>query len=210
MKLYTWQRNSAGQRVRIALNLKGLDYEYVSVPDVSAEAYRRINPQGLIPALEVGGRLIAQSGAILAYVEETWPDPPLLPADPLLRAEARAFAGHIAAEMHALTVNRVRKFLGAALGADEAGMETWLRHWMALGFDALEATLARRAADWPFCFGSTPGWADLHLVPQLANARRLNCPLDDYPRLLAVESRCVVLEAFIRARPESQPDYVQP
>jgi maleylacetoacetate isomerase len=210
MRLHTWQRNSAGERVRIALNLKGLDYEYVSTPSVTSEAYRQLNPQGLLPALEVEGRVVAQSAAILAYVEETWPEPPLLPPDAFLRAEARAFAQHIAAEMHALTVNRVRRFLGSEFAADQARIQAWLAHWMALGFTALEAALARREFDWPFCFGETPGWADLHLVPQLANARRLGCVVEGYSRLLAVEARCLPLDAFVRARPESQPDYSEP
>ncbi|WP_374575432.1 maleylacetoacetate isomerase [Phenylobacterium sp.] len=207
MKLYTNQRNSAGERVRIALNLKGIAYDYVSVPSLAPGEYRRINPQGLMPALEVDGQVIAQSGAILAYLEEGWPEPPLLPADPIVRGQARAFAQHIAAEMHALTVNRVRRFLAEELAVDEAGVERWLRHWMTEGFTALEAALAQRPADWPFCFSETPGWADLHLVPQLRNGRRFGCDLSPYPLLLAVEARCAALDAFIRARPENQPDY---
>jgi len=207
MKLYTNQRNSAGERVRIALNLKGLAYDYVSVPAMAPGEYRRLNPQGLMPALEVDGRVIAQSAAILDFLDEGWPDPPLLPADPLLRAEARAFSQHIAAEMHALTVNRVRRFLAEDLLVGEAGVERWLRHWMAEGLAALEAALARRRTDWPFCFSEAPGWADLHLVPQLRNARRFGCDLAPYARLLAVEARCAGLDPFVRARPEHQPDY---
>lgn len=207
MRLHTWWRNSAGERVRIALNLKGLDYEYVSVPQVSAPAYRAINPQGLIPALEVDGGIIPQSAAILAYLEETWPAPPLLPADPVLRGQARAFAQHIAAEMHAITIQRVRRFLGESLGADDNQAQAWVSHWLGLGFAALEAMLEGRERDWPFCFGETPGWADLHLVPQMAAARRLGVPVEGYRLLAAVEARCVGLEAFVRARPEHQPDF---
>lgn len=207
MRLYTNQRNSAGERVRIALNLKGLAYDYVSVPAMAPGEYQKLNPQGLMPALETDGRMIAQSAAILDFLEQRWPAPPLLPADPLVRAEARAFSQHIAAEMHALTVNRVRRFLAEELGVDEDGVARWLRHWMAKGLAALEATLERRAQDWPFCFSDTPGWADLHLVPQLRNARRFGCDVEAYPRLLAVEARCVGLDAFVRARPENQPDY---
>lgn len=207
VKLYTNQRNSAGERVRIALNLKGIAYDYVSVPSLPPGEYRKINPQGLMPALEVDGRVVAQSGAILAFLEEGWPEPALLPADPLTRAEARAFAQHIAAEMHAITVNRVRRFLAEDLDVDEAGVDRWVRHWMAEGFTALETALARRTTDWPYCYSYTPGWADLHLVPQLRNGRRFGCDLSAYPRLLAVEAKCVELEAFVRARPENQPDY---
>lgn len=207
MKLYTYQRNSAGERVRIALGLKGLAYDYVSVPGLPPGAYEKINPQGLMPALEVEGRVIAQSAAILAFLEEGWPEPPLLPADPVTRAHARAFAAHIAAEMHALTVNRVRKFLAGELGVGETGAARWTVHWLDLGFAALEAALAARPEPWPFCFSDTPGWADLHLVPQLRNGRRLGCELTAYPLLLGVEARCVDLPAFRLARPEHQPDY---
>jgi maleylpyruvate isomerase len=206
MRLYTAHRNSAGERVRIALNLKGLPYDYVSIPSLPPGEYQRINPQGLMPALEVDGRVIAQSGAILQFLEERFPDPPLLPADPVTRAQARAFAAHIAAEMHAITISRVRKVLGR-LAVDEAGVQRWIDHWLTTGFAALEAELARRPRALAFCFSETPGWADLHLVPQLAAARRLGCDVAPYTRLLAVESNCAPLEAFVRARPEHQPDY---
>lgn len=207
MKLYTQYRNSAGQRVRIALALKGIAYEYVSVSSIGQEAYRALNPQGLMPALDIDGRIIAQSGAILAYLEETYPAPPLLPADPLLRAQARSFALLITGEMHAITVLRVMRFLESGLTIDQAGQDKWRRHWMSEGFAALEEMLARREKDWPFCFGDAPGWADLHLAPQLANGRRFGCDLSAYKRLLAVEARCNALDAFVRARPEHQPDF---
>lgn len=207
VKLISRWQNSAGERVRIALNLKGIGYEYVPLRSLPPGEYRRINPQGLLPTLEVDGRFIAQSAAILEFLEETYPSPPLLSADPVLRAEARAFGAHIAAEMHAITVSRVRHFLEADLAVDKAGIGRWVSHWLGAGFAALEAVLQTRACDWPFCFGDTPGWADLHLIPQLAAARRLDCDLSPYSRLLAVEANCVGLEAFIRARPEAQPDF---
>jgi maleylacetoacetate isomerase len=207
MRLFTRWQNSAGERVRIALNLKGIAYDYVPVGSLAPGAYRDLNPQGLMPALEVGGRFIAQSGAILDYLEETRPDPPLLPADPLLRAEARAFGDHIAAEMHAITVQRVRAFLRDDLGIDAAGVARWAAHWHGLALTALEAALAARTNEWRCCFGDTPGWADLHLVPQLAASRRLGVDLSPYRRLLAVEAHCVGLDAFRRARPEAQPDF---
>lgn len=206
LKLYTYHRNSAGERVRIALNLKGIDYAYVSAPALG-DRYRAINPQGLMPALEVGGRIIAQSSAILEYLEETYPAPPLLPPDPATRAQARAFGAHIAAEMHAITVMRVRRYLAEQMSAGEAAIAAWTVHWLSLGLAALEQALAERPTDWPFAFGDTPGWADLHLIPQLAAARRLGCELGPYPRLLAVEARCIDLPAFVAARPENQPDY---
>jgi len=206
MRLYTQSRNSAGERVRIALHLKGIPYEYVAVPSLPRGEYRRRNPQGLMPALEVEGRIVAQSTAILEYLEETHPAPPLLPADPIGRAEARAFAQLIASDLHPLNNYRVRKYLSTRLGAEERQILAWYKHWAGTALIALEQTLARRAPS-PFCFGEAPGWADLHLVPQLANARRFGCDLSAYPRLLAVEANCVGIEAFRRARPDAQPDF---
>jgi maleylacetoacetate isomerase len=206
LRLYSYHRNSAGERVRIALNLKGIDFAYVSAPALG-DRFRAINPQGLMPALEVDGRTIAQSSAILEYLEETYAAPPLLPADPVTRAQARAFGAHIAAEMHAITVMRVRRYLAEQMRADDAAVTAWTLHWLSLGLSALEQALAERPAAWPFAFGEAPGWADLHLVPQLAAARRLGCDLDPCPRLLAVEARCIDLPAFAGARPENQPDY---
>ena len=207
MKLYTRWQNSAGERVRIALNLKGIAYEYVSAGSLAPGDYARINPQGLMPALEVDGRVIPQSAAILAYLEEQFPVPSLFPSDAVLRAQARAFGAIVAAEMHAITVNRVRKFLATDHHVDADGLQRWVEHWLAEGFAALEAMQAQRERARPFCFGETPGWSDLHLVPQLAAARRLGCDVAPYARLLAVEANCISLDAFVRARPEAQPDY---
>ncbi len=204
--LYTYHRNSAGERVRIAFNLKGVAYDYASAVALG-DRYLEINRQGLMPALEVDGHIIAQSGAILEWLEETWPDPPLLPADPVARGQARAFSQHIAAEMHAITIVRVRRYLAETMGADTAAVEAWQIHWMTLGLTALEAALADRREAWPFAFGEAPGMADLHLVPQLRNARRFGCDLSPYTGLLAVEARCADLPAFRDARPENQPDY---
>jgi maleylacetoacetate isomerase/maleylpyruvate isomerase len=208
MKLYGRAQNSAGERVRIALNLKGLDHEYVAVGKLPPGEYRRLNPQGHLPALEVDGRVVPQSGAILEYLEETYPERPLLPADPVWRAEARAFGAYIASEMHAVTVNRIRKFLTVEMHVGEADLARWMTHWLSIGFAALEATLAARETEWAYCFGDEPGWADLHLVPQLANGRRFSVELSPYPRLLSVEANCAPLDAFRRARPEAQIDFV--
>lgn len=207
MKLYTRWQNSAGERVRIALNLKGVAYDYVAVGSLPPGEYQRLNPQGLMPAIEVHGRIVAQSTAILEYVEETHPDPPLLPADSILRAQARAFAQLITSDLHPINNARVRKYLATDLGVDKDGVDRWYRHWIDLAFTALEAALAGRSQAWPFCFGEAPGWADLHLAPQMANARRFDCDLAPYPRLRAVDAHCQSLDAFRRARPEAQPDY---
>ena len=208
MKLYTFQRNSAGERVRIALGLKGLAYDYVSVPALPEGAYRRINPQGLMPALELpDGQVIAQSGAILAYLEDAFPEPPLLPVDPVARAQARSFALFIAAEMHAVTVSRVRRFVADDLGAGTEGEARWLAHWTTEGLVRLEEMLARRPLASAYCYGDAPGWADLHLVPALRNARRFGVPVAPYVRLLGVEAACRELPAFQSARPEAQPDF---
>lgn len=208
MKLYTYQRNSAGERVRIALGLKGLDYDYVSVPSLAEGEYRRLNPQGLMPALELpDGQVIAQSGAILAYLEEAFPEPSLLPPEPLARAQARSFALFIAAEMHAVTVSRVRRFVAEDLGAGPEGEAKWLTHWTTEGLVRLEAMLSQRPATSAFCYGDTPGWADLHLVPALRNARRFGVDVSPYTKLLAVEAACRDLPAFRAARPEVQPDF---
>ncbi len=164
MRLYTQSRNSAGERVRIALHLKGIDYDYVAIPSLPPGDYRRINPQGLMPALEIDGNVIAQSTAILEFLEETHPSPPLLPTDPVGRAEVRGFAQLIASDLHPLNNYRIRRYLGAKLGAGEAEILAWYQHWVAVALAALEETLRRRAPS-AFCFGEAPGWADLHLVP---------------------------------------------
>ncbi|WP_162894704.1 maleylacetoacetate isomerase [Rhizobium terrae] len=207
IRLLSRWKNSAGERVRIALNLKDIPYTYVPVGSLPPGTYRRLNPQGLLPALDIGGRIIPQSSAILAYLEETYPFPSLLPADPVLRAQARGFAGLIASEMHSITVQRVRRFLQSDFDLDDTQVQHWVVHWLKLGLDGLEETLQARNERFTFCFGEEPGWADLHLIPQLANARRLGCDLSAYPQLLAVEEKCVGLEAFRRARPEAQPDF---
>lgn len=207
MRLYSRYQNSAGERVRIALNLKGVSYEYVPVKSLPPGVFQRINPQGLMPALEVAGGVMAQSAAILSYLEETFPDPPLLPRDPVLRSQVRAFGAYIAGEMHALTVNRVPRFLAEEFSADDPALQRWSTHWFSAGFAALEAALANQPSPYLFCFGDTPGWADIHLVPQLAAARRLGYDPSSHERLIAVEANCVGLDAFVRARPEAQPDY---
>lgn len=207
MRLYSLSRNSAGWRVRIALHLKGVPFEYVSIASLPKGEYRRLNPQGLLPALEVDGVVLAQSAAILEFLEERYPAPPLLPDDPVRRAEVRAFAQLIACDMHPLNNHRVRKYLAAPLNHGEADILDWYRHWNAAGMASLEETLQRRRGTGPFCFGDTPSFADLHLIPQIYNARRFGCDLAPYPTLLAVDAACHEVPAFQDAAPERLPDY---
>ncbi|MBT3373255.1 MAG: maleylacetoacetate isomerase [Rhodospirillaceae bacterium] len=208
LTLYSNYLNSAGERVRIALALKGIDYDYVSVGEIGWDAYETINPQRLMPALKIGDQIVPQATAILEYLEETFPEPPLLPTDPVRRAQARGFAQHVVSEMHAIDVIRVRRFLHHELGVAQAGIEHWQRHWFATGFAALEALLARRPTAWPYCFGKTPGWADLHLIPQVAKGlSRFNVDMAPYPLIHDVYKACVDLPAFIAATPRQQPDY---
>jgi maleylacetoacetate isomerase len=206
MRLYSMHRNSAGWRVRIALELKAIPYEYVSTKMLAKGEYRRINPQGLMPALEIEGRLVAQSGAILELLEELHPNPALLPAEPVERAEVRAFCQLIACDLHPLNNNRVRKYLAETLGHSADEISDWYRHWAAVALTGLEETLRRRPQS-QFCFGRAPGLADLHLVPQLYNCRRFEVDLSAYPRLLAVDAACREIEGFRRAAPERMPDF---
>lgn len=208
LKLYSNFVNSAGERVRIGLALKGVPYEYVSVRAIGFDAYKKLNPQGLMPALDVDGRIFAQATAILEYLEEVYPARPLLPADPVRRGMARAFGQHITSEMHAIDVIRVRRFLHQKLGVDLEGVDQWQRHWFDVGFNTLEQHLAEREEPWPFCYGEEPGWADLHLVPQVRKGiSRFNVDMTPFPLIAGVFERCRVLPAFIAAEPKNQPDY---
>ena len=208
LTLYSRYLNSAGERVRIALGLKQIPYEYVSIDSLGWDAWIALNPQGLVPAMRIGERVVAQSSAILEYLEETFPDVPLLPPDPVRRAEARGFAQHIVSEMHAVDVIRIRRFLHQELRVEKDGIDHWQRHWLAVGFAALEKHLKSRPEPWTFCFGETPGWADLHLVPQVRKGlSRFGLDLSPYPLIAAIHARCADLPAFVAATPEAQPDY---
>lgn len=207
LRLHTRYQNSAGQRVRIVLNLKGLAYDYVAIPSLSSEAYRAINPQQLMPALEIDGRVVTQSLAIVELLEELFPEPSVLPEDILLRAEARAFAQAISADLHPINNRRVRTYLSEVVGASEPQVSAWYAHWVAAAFSSLETLLARRPTPFTYCFGERPGLAEACLVPQMDNARRFDCDLSGYPLLRAADGACRALEAFRRAAPEAQPDY---
>jgi maleylpyruvate isomerase len=207
LRLHTRYQNSAGERVRIVLNLKGITYDYVVAPPVRSEDYRRINPQGLLPALEVDGQFVAQSMAIVEFLEEQFPTPSVLPTDPIERARARAFAHHISADLHPVNNRRVRAYLGSEMGQSDAAQLRWYQHWVAVAFTSLETELARRPVPYPFCFEDAPSIADACLVPQMANARRFDCDLAAYPLLVAIDARCRELAAFREAAPVNQPDY---
>jgi maleylacetoacetate isomerase len=208
LRLYSNSYNSAGERVRIAMALKGIKYEYISIKTIGWEAYRSINPQALLPTLVVEDVLFTQSTAILEYLEETYPEPPLLPLDPILRTQARGFGQAIASEMHAIDVGRVRRFLGDELAVLKPDLERWSAHWMHDGFTALESLLARREIRWPYCYGDEPGWADLFLVPQVRKGvSRFDLDLNRYPCISEIFRRCEVLPAFVAASPEQQSDY---
>jgi len=212
MQLYNFFRNSAGYRVRIALNLKKLDWEYVSVNllrdggEQLRPEYRAINPQQLIPALRDGDAIIPQSLAIIEYLEEKHPEPSLYPADPVERARARAVAQHVACEIHPLANTRVQKYLRSELGIGEDAIMDWCRHWIGHGLAAIEAGLGGTAHATAFCFGDRPSVADLCIVPQFHNARRMGLDLTPYPTLVRIDEVCRALPAFAAAAPERQPD----
>ena len=212
MKLHTYFRSSAAYRVRIALNLKGLDYEAVPVHLVRGggehrqPAYLGLNPAGLVPALEDQGQVLTQSLAIVEYLEETHPQPALLPAAALDRARVRAIAQAIACDIHPVNNLRVLQYLTRELGVSEEQKNAWYRHWIGVGLQAVEAMLAGDARTGAFCHGDTPGLADCCLVPQVFNARRFGCELSAMPTVLRIADHCAGLEAFRRAAPEAQPD----
>lgn len=209
MQLYTYFRSSAAYRVRIALNVKGLSAEMVPI-HLQKEGglnkkpeYRAVNPQMRVPALRLdSGELLTQSLAIIEYLDEVYRDPPLLPRDPVERAKVRALAQLIACDIHPLNNVSPLRYLKNELGQDQAKIDRWYHHWILEGFDAMEA-MVRPA---PYAFGSAVTLADICLVPQVYNARRLKVPLDRFSKLVAIDAACAKLAAFERARPENQPD----
>ena len=216
MKLYGYFRSSASYRVRIALNLKGLAYEQVPVHLLKdggqqfSDDYRRLSSDALVPALidEVDGHeaALTQSLAIIEYLEETHPAPALLPSTPIDRAYVRSLALSIACEIHPLNNLRVLRYLVRELKVSEADKDRWYRHWVEQGLTAVEAVLANDARVGSCCFGDTPGMADCLLIPQIANAERLNCDLSGCPTILRINAHCLSLPAFADAMPARQPD----
>jgi maleylacetoacetate isomerase len=211
MKLYSYFRSSAAFRVRIALNLKKLDYETAAIHlrrnDQGKPGYRGVNPQGLVPALEHDGRTLIQSLAIIEYLDETHPEPPLLPKDPADRARIRGLADIVACDIHPINNLRVLRYLTHQLGQDEAVIASWYNHWIAAGFEALEPLLAHDGRTGAFCHGDAPGLADIALVPQVVNAERYRLDLTPYPTVARIYENCMTLEPFVAAHPSKQPDY---
>ncbi|MCH8918148.1 MAG: maleylacetoacetate isomerase [Alphaproteobacteria bacterium] len=212
MLLYDYFRSSASFRVRIGLNLKGIVTERASVHLLKdggaqfADAFTALNPQQLVPVLEDGDATLIQSMAILEYLDETHPSPPFLPQGAAARCRVRALAQVIACDLHPLDNLRVLKYLKDQLGRTEDQRNAWYRHWVAKGLGAFEALVAGHGDTGSFCHGAAPGLADIALVPQIFNARRFDCPLDDYPTVMAIFENCMAVAAFDAAQPDNQPD----
>lgn len=212
MKLYSYFRSSAAYRVRIALNLKGLDADIIPV-DLRKDGgqhrqpgYLAVNPAALVPALADGDFTLGQSMAILEYLEEMHPRPALLPTGARGRARVRAIAQTVACDIHPLNNLRVLQYLKHDLHVDAAHRDEWYRHWVDLGLTAVETMLANSTETGVFCHGDQPTFADVLLIPQVANARRLDCDLSALPNVLRIDAACNALDAFIRAAPANQPD----
>jgi maleylpyruvate isomerase len=209
VKLYGFFRSGTSHRLRIALNLKGLSYEQVAI-DLRKEqhlgdAYKAINPQQLVPALDIGDAVLIQSPAIIEWLEERYPTPALLPTDPLQRAQVRALAAIVGCDIHPVNNRRILEALRHRFAADDAAVNDWCATWIEAGFDAFDA-LVRAQGEGPFAFGARPTLADVYLVPQIESARRFKVDLSRWPRLVEIDNACGQVEAFSRAAPAVQPD----
>jgi maleylpyruvate isomerase len=210
MKLYDFFRSGTSHRLRIALNLKGLSCERAMI-DLRSEQhlgaeFKAVNPQQLVPALDIGDTVLTQSPAIIEWLEERHPTPPLLPANPLARAQVRALAAIIGNDIHPVNNRRILQALRLRFRADEAAINDWCGTWISAGFDAFDSLVQARGHAGPFAYGSAPTLADVYLVPQIESARRFKVDLARWPRLMAIDVACGELEAFRRAVPAAQPD----
>jgi maleylpyruvate isomerase len=212
MKLHNFFRSGTSHRLRIALNLKGLSPDYVPVhlgrDEHKTEAFKRLNPQGLVPALEVDGQVLIQSPAIIEWLEEKYPEPPLLPRDIDARARVRALAAIVGCDIHPINNKRILDYLRDNLGCDAPAVKTWCRTWISAGFEAYEALLAADSQRGRFSHGDSPTVADVYLVAQVESSRRFDTDLTPYPLIRAVEQACLALPAFAQAAPKLQPDAV--
>ncbi len=210
MKLYNFFRSGTSHRLRIALNLKGISPEYIAVDlrteEHLKEAFKSLNPQGLVPALVHDDKVLIQSPAIIEWLEERYPTPALLPQDADQRAHVRALAAVVGCDIHPLNNRRVLEYVRHQFKADEAAINTWCATWICAGFDALEALLKADTQRGRFCFGDSPTLADVYLVPQVESARRFKVDLTQWPLICAVEAACMQLDAFKKAAPMQQPD----
>jgi len=210
MKLHNFFRSGTSHRLRIALNLKGIGYDYVPV-DLRTEehlgaAFKAINPQQLVPALVDGDLTMIQTPAIIEWLEERHPTPPLLPSDPDDRARVRALAAIVGCDIHPINNRRILEYLRKRLGQDETAVQAWCATWIEAGFAALESLVAADTRRGRFCFGDAPGLADVYLIPQVESARRFKVDLSPYPNIVAIDSACAELDAFRLAEPARQPD----
>lgn len=210
MELHNFFRSGTSHRLRIALNLKGIAYQYVAV-DLRTEehlgaAFKMLNPQQLVPALVDGDLTLIQSPAIIEWLEERYPTPALLPAEATQRARVRALAAIVGCDIHPINNRRILEYLRKQLGCDDTAVQAWCETWIRSGFDAMEAMLAADPGRGAFCFGEAPTIADVYLVPQVESARRFNVDLSAYPNIVAVDAACNELEAFRKATPAVQPD----
>lgn len=209
MKMYSFFRSGTSHRLRIALNLKGLSYQQVAIDlrreQHTAAEYKAVNPQQLVPALDVGSQVLIQSPAIIEWLEETYPDPPLLPADALSRAQVRALAAVVGCDIHPVNNRRILEALRHRLSADEAAVNAWCSTWISDGFDALEALISAGGKG-PFAYGLEPTLADVYIVPQIESARRFKIDLTHWPRLMEIDAACADIDAFRRAAPAEQHD----
>ena len=210
MKLYNFWRSGTSHRTRIALNLKGLSTEYVAVhlgkEEHLKDAFKAVNPQQLVPALETGSEVLIQSPAILEWLEEQHPNPPLLPQDASGRARVRALAAIVGCDIHPINNRRILESLRKTFGANEDAINAWCGTWISAGFDAYEALLAADTQRGRFSFGDAPTLADCYLIPQVESARRFKVDLTKWPLIMGVEKACMALAAFQKAAPSQQPD----
>jgi maleylpyruvate isomerase len=212
VKLHGFFRSGSSHRLRIALNLKGLACEYIAVnlrgEEHLSARYKALNPQGFVPTLETDGEVLIQSPAIVEWLEERFPTPPLLPADPRDRARVRALAAIVGCDIHPVNNRRILEYLRGPLGCDEGTINTWCATWITAGFDTIEALIAADRDPGEYCIGHTPTLADVYLVPQVESARRFKMDVSRWPLISAVDAACNRLDAFRRAAPALQPDAI--